>query len=232
MKETTFAERIISYCSELDFTGTLPQGITLLNPYRNNADIRELISVFYNKYYNDNNNRHLILGINPGRFGAGVTGIPFTDTRRLKEKCEIDFKGFETHETSSVFIYEMIDAFGGPELFYSRFFIGAVSPLGFTCRNKKGNELNYNYYDSRELQLIMKDFICDNIKRQIALGIVTNKCFCLGTGRNFKYLSELNSEHHFFDEIVALEHPRFIMQYRSRQKQEYIGSYLRKLASV
>jgi hypothetical protein len=44
----------------------------------------KICSSFYQKYYADNKKRSLIIGINPGRFGAGVTGIPFTDPIRLK----------------------------------------------------------------------------------------------------------------------------------------------------
>jgi uracil-DNA glycosylase len=65
----------------------LPQNIKIMNPFKENQKIIPISSSFYEKYYNDNNPRHLILGINPGRFGAGVTGIPFTDTKRLADKC-------------------------------------------------------------------------------------------------------------------------------------------------
>ncbi len=34
--------------------------------------------------------RYLILGINPGRFGGGITGIPFTDPIRLQNICGIE----------------------------------------------------------------------------------------------------------------------------------------------
>jgi hypothetical protein len=33
----------------------------------------------------------------------------------------------------------------------------------------------------------------------------------------------------FFRKIEALEHPRFIMQYRLKQKQFYIDNYIEKL---
>ena len=129
MKNSSFAEKIISFYQELDFGGSLPAGIKIMNPFRNNPEILPVISKFYCKFYNDNKIRHLILGINPGRFGAGVTGIPFTDTIRLKEKCSIDLPGVKSFETSSVFVYEMIDRYCGPEKFYGDFYISSVSPL-------------------------------------------------------------------------------------------------------
>ncbi len=58
-----------------------------MNPFKENPDALAISSAFYKKYYDDHRMRRLILGINPGRFGAGVTGIPFTDTKRLTEKC-------------------------------------------------------------------------------------------------------------------------------------------------
>ena len=49
--------------------------------------------------------RHLLLGINPGRFGGGVTGIPFTDPIRLQNVCGIENNFEKKQELSSVFIY-------------------------------------------------------------------------------------------------------------------------------
>ena len=50
--------------------------------------------------------------------------------------------------------------------------------------------------------------------------------FCLGTGKNSQHLHRLNGKHGFFGEIVTLEHPRYIMQYKLRSKQLYIDKYL------
>jgi hypothetical protein len=228
----TFAGKIISFCRELDFPGPLPAGISVMNPFRDNPEVLSAITSFYKKYYNDNRLRHLILGINPGRFGAGVTGIPFTDTVRLKGKCGLTIQGLKTHETSSVFIYEMIDEYGGPEKFYGDFFISAVCPLGFTKTGANGRELNYNYYDSRQLTDSVFGFIKETLSRQLGFGIKRDKCFCLGTGKNYRFLSQLNETMHYFDEIVPLEHPRFIMQYRSKRKTEYIKIYLERFKSI
>ncbi len=222
----TFAERVIEFNQTLDFNGQLPSGINLLNPFRINADILPISSSFYRKYYDDAKPRHIIMGINPGRFGAGVTGIPFTDTKRLTNQCGISYTGSITHEPSSVFIYEMIAAYGGCKQFYADFYINSLCPLGFTISDANGKVKNYNYYDSKELTSAVYGFIIENIKKQIALGIETDICFCFGTGKNEKFLRSLNEEHGFFGEIVALEHPRFIMQYKSKSKQEYLDKYI------
>lgn len=222
----TFADKVISFNRRVHFHGSLPEGIRIMNPFRENAEIIPLSALFYHKYYSDHKPRHLILGINPGRFGGGITGIPFTDPKRLVEKCGIPFNGPPAHEPSSVFIYEMIDAFGGPQVFYEKFYINSVCPLGFTRAGVSGKEINYNYYDSKALTEAVRPFITASIKSQIALGVDTDTCFCFGTGKNEKFLKELNKEKHFFKEIVSLEHPRFIMQYKSKSKQVYLDKYL------
>lgn len=226
---TTFADRIISFYREISFDDKLPEGISLMNPFRDNPQILDTISMFYRKYYSDNRKRHLIMGINPGRFGAGATGIPFTDTIRLESICGISLKGMKTYETSSVFMYEMIDRYGGPEKFYGDHYISSVSPLGFTAAGKKGAEVNYNYYDNRELTESIMDFILVSLRKQIDFGIYPDTCFCLGTGKNYKFISELNRKYKFFERIVPLEHPRFIMQYRLKKKELYINNYISRL---
>ena len=227
----TFADKIISFCLSLDVNGSLPGGISVMNPFRSNPRAMAIVSQFYRKFYSDNKERRLILGINPGRFGAGVTGIPFTDTVRLKEKCGLVIPGLKSFETSSVFIYEMIDKYGGPEKFYGDFYISSVSPLGFTSVGKGGKEINCNYYDSKQLTAAIKDFAVLSLKKQLGFGIKKDVCFCLGTGKNFKFLSALNDELRIFSRIEPLEHPRFIMQYRSKQKDLYINNYTEKLKS-
>lgn len=228
----TFAEKVIQFNSQVDFTGILPAGISIMNPFKESPQAVHITEQFYTKYYNDNNKRHLILGINPGRFGGGVTGVPFTDPKRLKSACGIDYQGRETHEPSSVFIYEMIDAFGGPEEFYRHIYINSMFPLGFTATNAAGKEVNYNYYDSRELLNICYNAIIENIQKQIDIGCYTDTCFCFGAGTNEKFLKKINQEHGFFKNIVALEHPRFIMQYKAKTKQQYIDKYIAAFRSV
>lgn len=229
---STFAERVIAFNESLDFSGSLPAGIGIMNPFRESGQVLPLSSAFYRKYYSDNRSRHLILGINPGRFGAGVTGIPFTDTKRLKDPCGIDYSGKVTHEPSSVFVYEVIEAYGGPEAFYRDFYINSVFPLGFVLRDASGKEKNYNYYDSKELTAAVYDFGVESLRKQLAMGIETDRCYCFGTGQNEKFIRALNEKYGFFGEIVALEHPRFVMQYKSRFKQTYIEKYLQAFGKI
>jgi hypothetical protein len=223
---STFADRIIEFNRSLEFNPELPYGISVMNPFIESPEALKISSAFYKKFYNDNKMRRLILGINPGRFGAGVTGVPFTDTKRLSDKCGLEIKGKHTHEPSSVFIYEVIDAYGGVNKFYSDFYINSPSPLGFVKMTGAGKQINYNYYDSRELTEAVYPFLIKSISAHISMGIRTDVAFCLGSGKNFRMLTILNIRHNFFGRIIPLEHPRYIMQYKSKHMHEYIGKYL------
>src|SRR4028119_2301617 len=127
----SFAEHILQFLTTIEFQVHLPGATEVMNPFQDELTM-SACTRFYNKYYNDDQHRRLIIGINPGRFGGGVTGIPFTDPIRLQDDCGIENSWPRKQELSSVFIYEMIQAFGGPSAFYSRFYITATSPLGFT----------------------------------------------------------------------------------------------------
>ncbi|MEO8413780.1 MAG: uracil-DNA glycosylase family protein [Ginsengibacter sp.] len=222
----TFSKKILLFLKNLDLDSNLPGEVEVMNPFKHKITFN-LCEKFYTKYYSDNRPRHLILGINPGRFGGGLTGIPFTDPIRLQSVCSIENDLQKKQELSSVFIYEMIQSFGGPEMFYRYFYISSISPLGFTRHNK-----NLNYYDDKQLETRIKNFVIDCMEKQLRFGINTKVAFCLGEGKNFAYLSKLNAEMNFFDKIVALPHPRFIMQYKLKKKEEYIQRYLCELKPV
>lgn len=226
--DTTFALRVNDFNRELRLDIELPEDVHVLNPFIN-AGTFDTASAFYNKYYNDNNKRKLIMGINPGRLGSGSTGVPFTDPKRLVERCGIPFAGQRTHEPSSAFIYEMIDAFGGMDTFYSGYYISSVCPLGFIKEDATGNKKNYNYFDSKALKTALESFILWNIEAQIKMGCETDACYCLGLSKNYEYLLELNNRKGYFGKIIALEHPRYIMQYKTKEKERYIQDYLQKL---
>lgn len=223
----TIADKILAYNRALSFDGKLPRGISIMNPYAESAVALEASDAFYLKYYNDHVPRKLVLGINPGRHGAGATGIPFTDPKRLVDIVKIPWNGAISHEPSSVFIYDMITAYGGAEAFYGRYFINSVSPLGFTIQ-KNGKEVNYNYYDSPVLLKKALPFILSNLETLRAMDFDMETVYCLGV-RNAKCLAEINARAKIIGSIVPLEHPRFIMQYKLRSKEDYIRKYLEAL---
>ena len=70
--------RILYFYQSLSAPHNLPKDIETMNPYTN-TKTWAIVEQFYQKYYNDNHLRIALFGINPGRFGAGATGIPFTD---------------------------------------------------------------------------------------------------------------------------------------------------------
>lgn len=223
MTAQPLADRILSFQKSLRISAKLPKGVTVMNPYLDSTAV-DLCKKFYHKFYDDENPRILMLGINPGRFGGGITGIPFTDPLKLEKACAIPNSLTKKAELSADFIYTMIEAFGGPSAFYGRFYIGAVCPLGFT---KAGR--NMNYYDDKKLETALAGFITTCLEVQLSWGLDRRTCYCLGEGRNFHYLSELNKRKKYFAEIVPLAHPRFIMQYRRKKINDYIQAYLWQL---
>jgi hypothetical protein len=216
----TFVDKLIQFYQNLHPPKKLPKGIEVLFPQKD-PEVMKIVKLFFKKFYNDNNPRHLMLGINPGRFGAGTTGINFTAPKQLKNYCGIDHHFKQQTELSAEFIYEMIDHYGGVEKFYGDYFISAVSPLGYTK-----NGININYYDDKRLMTAVTPFIIDSIQKQISFGFKTDVCFCIGGEKNFKFLLALNEKHHFFKTIIPLPHPRFILQYRRKRKEEFIQQYL------
>ena len=215
-----YSKKLIKYYNQLKPPSNLPKGIEVLFPQKDKQVI-ELVKKFFEKYYNNDHPRRLMLGINPGRFGAGITGVNFTGPKQLKEECGIDHHLKLSSELSAEFIYEMINAGGDVKTFYQNWFMGAVCPLGFVKSGK-----NINYYDDKKLQEAVTPFIIDCINKLVAIGFHTDKCLCIGGEKNYKFLSGLNKEHQWFGEIVPLPHPRFILQYRRKQKDQYIQQYL------
>jgi hypothetical protein len=229
----TFAARVIAFNRDLGRRfrrdlgldalelETIRSGLlSVMDPFAEREAARVSAS-FYRKYYDDRDARTAIIGINPGRFGAGVTGVPFTDPVKLETVCGIPNDFPKRSELSADFMHAVIAKSGGPERFFSRFYITSVCPLGFT----RGG-VNLNYYDDPELQRRCGPFIVDCFRQQLDFGVDASRAFCLGRGENARYLTALNRLHGFFREIIVLPHPRWIMQYRRRSRDEYIAHYV------
>lgn len=213
----TFGEKVIDYFDALRFDLLLPNGVEAMNPYLQ-PETMDAVRKYYTKYYSDDNARTFIVGINPGRNGAGKTGIAFTDTIRLEGNCQIAHSIKPTTELSSEYVYSVIDAMGGPEVFFSKYYLTAVSPIGFTQHGK-----NYNYYDSPAMVKATFGYMKEQFEHQIAFGANRKMAICLGAGKNFKYLTEINDLlGKPFERIVPVNHPRFVMQYRRKQLEQEI----------
>ncbi len=237
-----FAGHILRFYRDLRAPENLPPGVDVLWPYSGSA-VREALELFYRKFFSSGGERIFLLGINPGRFGAGVTGIAFTDPLRLSEDCGIPLvpgpaasgQGNSgsgagpgrrraprkpARELSSDFIYRMIAAWGGPQAFYSHFYLGAMSPVGFLRDGK-----NLNYYDVKGLPEQLDSWMAKCMDCQLRAGGRRDVAFSLGTGTNSRYLSEFNRRHGFFKRVEALPHPRWVMQYRRKHLDEFIQLY-------
>lgn len=220
----TFAEHIKAFNQQLHYVGKLPKDFQVMNPFMDNPETIQVMQAFYDKYYNDSNERKFIIGINPSRHGAGVTGIPFTDTKRLEAVCGIKMQSARTHEISSVFMYDVIAAYGGAKDFYKQFYINSPFPLALVRETSRGQLLNANYYDDATLFQDVKDFMIESLRKQISFGLNTSEVFILGK-KNATFINQLNHDAKLFDKLTVLEHPRYIQQYKSKQKQQYIDKY-------
>lgn len=220
----TFADKAICYFLGLPPTSQpLPGSVETMNPY-GKPEIQTVVRDFYRKFFHDTGPRTLVLGINPGRLGGGATGISFTDPVNLETRCGIAHPLAMKTEPSSRFIYRCIEAFGGAEKFYARFYLGALYPLALV---KDGR--NYNYYDNPDVYAALKPAIMDSLQRQAGFGS-RKDTICLGR-KNHTYLEALNREIRIFGKIHVLDHPRFIVQYRSRRASEYVQQYLDAFAA-
>ena len=218
MPPSTFGSRAFRFYTSLA-APKVPSGVEVMNPYGDRR-ARRYVRAFLDKYFADNRERMLVFGINPGRFGAGVTGVTFADPVALADECGIENDLPRRRELSSIFIYAVINHLGGPRAFYERFFLTALCPLGFTRDGK-----NLNYYDDRRLERAVTPFIVSSIERQIALGGRRDRAVVLGRGENARFFNRLNAEHRWFAAIDALDHPRPIMQYRRKQLAAYVAKY-------
>lgn len=229
---TTFADRAITYYNTLEAPRSLPQGVGVMNPYQQ-PDVQAIVQEFYTKFFSDSNPRVFILGINPGRFGAGVTGISFTTPQNLRRYCGIENLLRDTPELSSRFIYQVVDAFGGARSFYSQFFLTSLFPLalikdGRSSNGKQAGPINYNFYDDRATTDILWPAITEAVRVQTGFGANRRVAVCLGR-KNETYLRRLNEQQGFFERIVTLDHPRYILQYKSKAASIYLERYITAL---
>ncbi|MXS72616.1 DUF4918 family protein [Flavobacteriaceae bacterium W22] len=225
----TFAQQVIEFNKKLQYSGKLPEDFQVLNPYLDNPETLLVMEKFYQKFYNDSNQRKFLIGINPSRHGAGVTGVPFTDTKRLESVCGIQMKSARTHEVSSVFMYDMIEQYGGVEEFYKEVYINSPFPLAIV-RKSKGSWINANYYDDKGLFNDVKEFMISSLQKHLSLNLQTSEVFILGK-KNADFISKLNQEANLFSKMTVLEHPRYIQQYKSKEKEMYIDKYILALKS-
>ena len=111
-RNNTQAQAILEFYQQLSPDFEKSEEIAIMNPFQS-TESWKIAESFYRKFYNDHHERVFIFGINPGRFGGGITGIPFTDPIRLESDCGIPNDFRKLAELSSIFVYEVINAYGG-----------------------------------------------------------------------------------------------------------------------
>src|SRR6476661_2924650 len=99
----TWATHLIEFYGTLQPPAKLPNGTAWLHPQQS-GEVMEIATAFFQKFYNDTAPRRLLLGINPGRFGAGVTGVNFTAPKQLTQHCGIAHDLRMQSELSAEFI--------------------------------------------------------------------------------------------------------------------------------
>lgn len=216
----TFSKQILDFYFSLPKKTVLPHGVETIYPFEN-EETRRVMQTFFNKYYDDEKPRTYLVGINPGRLGSGITGIGFTDAYHLEKFCDIPNSFDKRIEISAAFMFEVIEAYGGVEKFYKDFFFTTVMPLGLLK-----DEKNYNYYDDKMTQDALEDFIKKTLLKQMSFPQAKPNIICVGTGKNLKYLEAFNKKHNCFESIEVIPHPRWVMQYRRKEKQKYIDMYV------
>ncbi len=75
----TIAKNILKFIEVLKYQDLkVPDGFEILNPFmgKDRNKINEIAKIFYNKYYNDNNSRYIILGSFSVKILCGV-GSPY-----------------------------------------------------------------------------------------------------------------------------------------------------------
>ena len=215
----SFSKKAIDYFCNLKIPTAKSLGVKIMNPYESD-EVRKVVKKFYSKYYDDEKKRLFIIGINPGRFGGGLTGIAFTDPVALRKDCGIENNLGTRKELSSKFIYKVLEKFGGPKKFFSKIFLTAIYPFAIIKNGK-----NYNYYDEKLLSKKLRPEIIKNINSQIGFGARKNLVILLGK-KNAEFFTKINEDHKFFNRIAVLEHPRYIMQYKLKQSDKYIKKYI------
>jgi hypothetical protein len=217
-----FSANAIKYFCNLKSTKSNYTGVEIINPYESDG-VKEIVKKFYSKFYSDEKERLFIIGINPGRFGGGVTGISFTDPVVLRENCGIENNLGNRKELSSKFIYTVAEKFGGPDKFFSQVLLTALYPFAIIK-----DEKNYNYYDDKSLRDKLRAEIVKTVKLQVEFGAKRNFAILLGK-KNAEFFIPINEKHKFFKQVFVLEHPRYIMQYKLKQIDVYIKKYIKTI---
>lgn len=197
------------YLLNSEFTTSLnKQNITILRDFESNM---ENIQKFCDKYYSNGVPFRVICGMNPGRLGAGKTGIPFIDFNSLSKL--LDDVSNEDSEKSAGFIFDVIEEFGR-ERFFDNFYLTNFCSVGFM---KNGANYNFDCLPNQLLEIVKNNFYEEmevvKPKSVLSLSVSVQNSVCTLL-QNATILKE------------RLPHPSWVMTYRSKSADKWKGKYL------
>lgn len=215
---STFGARVMDFYQSLERFRWMTDEVALLSPVSDERRQRAM-AAFCDKFYGDNQSRVFWLGINPSRIRNTSSGVPYTDGYALETHCGIHNEFSQRRELTADFFYRFIESFGGAKNFYSRHYAGAAFPLSILKKDKY-----CNYYD-KDLPCELVDSIPLQVQVQAEIGNL-GVLIIIGSGKNAEILTKLNEELSIFREVLVVEHPRYIMQYKSANIGFYIEKYI------
>lgn len=196
------------YLADVDFLRLLgDHNICVLSDCVNN---RENINAFCQKFYGDAIPRIMICGINPGRHGAGKTGVPFLDFMSLSRLIP----GIERQdsEKSASFFFEVVRSFDA-ESFFRTFYVGNFSSVGYL---RDGVNLNYHDLPQAAREVVERNFL-EEIE-----AIHPTHVISLGKEVHRTLHNLLSAS---IDCSLYLPHPSWIATYRSYEMDHWVARY-------
>jgi len=213
----TFGSRVMAFYDSLERFRWATPDVALLSPIADD-ERRKAMAAFCDKFYSDDEKRVFWLGINPSRVRRTSTGIPYTDGHALVDSCGIQNDFNKSRELTADFFYRFVEAYGGAERFFSRHYAGAAYPLSILRKDKY-----CNYYDNNLPDEIINS-IPEMIRRQSEIGN-RGVLVIIGSGHNAKMLTTINQQLGLFSHVLVVEHPRYIMQYKSAHLASYVEKF-------
>ncbi|HBB26237.1 MAG TPA: DUF4918 domain-containing protein, partial [Bacteroidetes bacterium] len=177
MASEDFGRFVEHFLSNVTVGVELPADVQVLRPYTD-PEVRRVLRLMCRKYYAGGHPRVGVWGINPGRFGAGVTGLSFTDPWAVAHDLGIPTTLEGRRELSAEFISRVIAAYGGAQKFYRDVYMSALCPLGFTR-----HDVNINFYDDVQLAKTIRPKIIEWMSQALDAGVRRDVTIVLGAGK-------------------------------------------------
>lgn len=181
----------------------------------------EAIIEFERLYIEPNKPKIVLCGINPGRYGAGKTGIPFIDFNSLSEM--LPNVNRKDAEPSAQFFFSVVKKFGIID-FYRSFYVTNISRYGFSRISK---QKNVNYYDNTiptEVTLCL----IDKFIREMSV-INPNVIIPLSTCVDYELKKQKGTGRITAEIGTRLSHPSWISTYRRKELEAWVDKYVQEL---